>query len=35
MPLYQGKVIDMLSGKVLEAGFGYALGELVLISLGR
>ncbi|XP_063337983.1 antigen peptide transporter 2 [Pelmatolapia mariae] len=34
IPLYQGKVIDMLSGKVLEAGFGYALGELVLISLG-
>lgn len=35
IPLYQGKVIDMLSGQQLQSGFGYAIGHLVLISSGR
>ncbi|XP_014839459.1 PREDICTED: antigen peptide transporter 2-like isoform X1 [Poecilia mexicana] len=34
IPLYQGKVIDMLSGQQLQSGFGYAVGHLVLISSG-
>ncbi|KAI3365054.1 hypothetical protein L3Q82_010173, partial [Scortum barcoo] len=34
IPLYQGKVIDMLRGQVLEAGFCYAIGQLALVSLG-
>ncbi|XP_035998083.1 antigen peptide transporter 2 [Fundulus heteroclitus] len=34
IPLYQGKVIDMLSGQHLQDGFGYAVGHLVLISSG-
>ncbi|XP_013870240.1 antigen peptide transporter 2 [Austrofundulus limnaeus] len=34
IPLCQGKVIDILSGQELQTGFGYAVGQLVLISIG-
>nr|CBN81728.1 TAP2 protein [Dicentrarchus labrax] len=34
IPLYQGKVIDMLRGQVLQSGFFYAIGQLTLVSLG-
>lgn len=34
IPLYQGKVIDILSGQQLRSDFGYAVGHLVLISSG-
>ncbi|XP_030257341.1 antigen peptide transporter 2 [Sparus aurata] len=34
IPLYQGKVIDMLRGQVLQTGFCYAIGQLVLLSIG-
>lgn len=34
IPLYQGKVIDMLRGQVLQNGFCFAVGQLALISLG-
>ncbi|XP_047464137.1 antigen peptide transporter 2 [Mugil cephalus] len=34
IPLYQGKVIDMLSDQKHQIGFSYALGTLVLFSLG-
>ncbi|KAM8836410.1 antigen peptide transporter 2 isoform 2-T3 [Spinachia spinachia] len=35
IPLYQGKVIDMLRGQPLQTSFGYAIGQLALVSLGR
>lgn len=34
IPLYQGRVIDMLRGRELQSGFGYAVGQLALFSLG-
>ncbi|KAK2884459.1 antigen peptide transporter 2 [Channa argus] len=34
IPLYQGRVIDMLGGQVLHTGFCYAVGQLALLSLG-
>ncbi|XP_068438942.1 antigen peptide transporter 2 [Clinocottus analis] len=34
IPWYQGKVIDMLGGQVLQTGFCYAIGQLALVSLG-
>uniref|UniRef100_UPI0037E8209C antigen peptide transporter 2 n=1 Tax=Semicossyphus pulcher TaxID=241346 RepID=UPI0037E8209C len=34
IPLYQGKVIDMLRGEVLQTSFGYVVGQLALLSLG-
>uniref|UniRef100_G3NJC8 Transporter associated with antigen processing, subunit type t, teleost specific n=1 Tax=Gasterosteus aculeatus aculeatus TaxID=481459 RepID=G3NJC8_GASAC len=34
IPLYQGKVIDMLRGQPLQTSFGYAIGQLALVSLG-
>ncbi|KAG8008779.1 Antigen peptide transporter 2, partial [Nibea albiflora] len=34
IPLYQGNVIDMLRGRVLEPRFFYTLGQLALFSLG-
>lgn len=34
MPLYQGKVIDMLRGEELHSHFGSAVGQLALLSLG-
>ncbi|XP_008299512.1 antigen peptide transporter 2 [Stegastes partitus] len=34
IPLYQGKVIDMLGGQVLHSSFGSAIGWLALASLG-
>ncbi|MEQ2261594.1 hypothetical protein XENORESO_012532, partial [Xenotaenia resolanae] len=34
IPLYQGNVIDILSGQQLQSGFGYAVGHLVLIYSG-
>nr|XP_020513505.1 antigen peptide transporter 2-like [Labrus bergylta] len=34
IPLYQGKVIDMLSGPVLQTSFCYTIGQLALYSLG-
>ncbi|CAJ1079987.1 antigen peptide transporter 2 [Xyrichtys novacula] len=34
IPLYQGKVIDMLKGPVLLSSFGYTIGQLTLFSLG-
>ncbi|XP_034563361.1 antigen peptide transporter 2 [Notolabrus celidotus] len=34
IPLYQGKVIDMLGGPVLQTSFGYTIGQLALFSLG-
>ncbi|XP_018544945.1 antigen peptide transporter 2 [Lates calcarifer] len=34
IPLYQGKVIDMLRGEALQTNFCYAVGQLALISLG-
>ncbi|XP_074519834.1 antigen peptide transporter 2 [Halichoeres trimaculatus] len=34
IPLYQGKVIDMLRGPVLHSSFGYTIGQLALFSLG-
>ncbi|XP_037547591.1 antigen peptide transporter 2 [Nematolebias whitei] len=34
IPLHQGKVIDILSGQELQTGFGSAVGQLVLISVG-
>ncbi|XP_070782860.1 antigen peptide transporter 2 [Enoplosus armatus] len=34
IPLCQGKVIDMLSGQVLQSSFCYAVGQLALVSLG-
>lgn len=34
IPLYQGKVIDMLRGRELESGLCYAIGQLALVSLG-
>ncbi|XP_029384380.1 antigen peptide transporter 2 [Echeneis naucrates] len=34
IPLYQGMVIDMLRGEVLEVSFGNAVGQLALFSLG-
>lgn len=35
IPLYQGKVIDMLKGDALESRFSYVIGQLALVSLGR
>lgn len=34
IPLYQGKVIDMLQGQVLQTSFCYTLGQLALVFLG-
>lgn len=34
IPLYQGKVIDMLRGQVLQTSFCYAIGQLGVASLG-
>ncbi|KAL6094480.1 uncharacterized protein ACO6RY_15881 [Pungitius sinensis] len=34
IPLYQGKVIDMLRGQLLQTSFAYAIGQLALVSLG-
>ncbi|XP_074475434.1 antigen peptide transporter 2 [Sebastes fasciatus] len=34
IPWYQGKVIDMLGGQVLQTSFCYAIGQLALVSLG-
>lgn len=34
IPLYQGKVIDMLRGQELHSSFGYAIGWLAFVSLG-
>uniref|UniRef100_A0A3Q3VWF3 Uncharacterized protein n=1 Tax=Mola mola TaxID=94237 RepID=A0A3Q3VWF3_MOLML len=34
IPLYQGKVIDMLKGDALESSFSYVIGQLALVSLG-
>ncbi|KAM6964438.1 antigen peptide transporter 2 [Tautogolabrus adspersus] len=34
IPLYQGKVIDMLSGPMLQTSFCYVIGQLALFSLG-
>ncbi|KAM7370412.1 hypothetical protein PAMP_009964 [Pampus punctatissimus] len=34
IPLYQGKVIDMLRGQFLHSDFFYAIGQLTLVSLG-
>ncbi|XP_028287889.1 antigen peptide transporter 2 [Parambassis ranga] len=34
IPLYQGNVIDMLRGQAVQSSLGYAIGELVLFSLG-
>ncbi|TMS22575.1 Antigen peptide transporter 2 [Larimichthys crocea] len=34
IPLYQGNVIDMLRGRVLDSSFFSALGQLALFSLG-
>ncbi|XP_017296130.1 antigen peptide transporter 2 [Kryptolebias marmoratus] len=34
IPLYQGKVIDLLSGQELQTGFSSAVGQLVLVSVG-
>ncbi|XP_038139436.1 antigen peptide transporter 2 [Cyprinodon tularosa] len=34
IPLYQGKVIDMLSERQLQSDFGYTVGHLVLIYSG-
>nr|XP_046233565.1 antigen peptide transporter 2 [Scatophagus argus]XP_046233567.1 antigen peptide transporter 2 [Scatophagus argus] len=34
IPFYQGKVIDMLRGGVLQTSFCYAIGQLALVSLG-
>lgn len=35
IPLYQGKVIDMLKGQVDESSFCYSIGQLALVSFGR
>ncbi|KAM7381175.1 hypothetical protein PAMA_012153 [Pampus argenteus] len=34
IPLYQGKVIDMLRSQFLHSDFFYAIGQLTIISLG-
>uniref|UniRef100_A0A1A8NXW2 Transporter associated with antigen processing, subunit type t, teleost specific n=3 Tax=Nothobranchius rachovii TaxID=451742 RepID=A0A1A8NXW2_9TELE len=34
IPLYQGQVIDIISGQKLQTGFGDAIGWLVVISVG-
>ncbi|XP_038591057.1 antigen peptide transporter 2 [Micropterus salmoides] len=34
IPLYQGKVIDMLRGQVHQTSLCYAIGQLALVSLG-
>uniref|UniRef100_A0A1A8BJ55 Transporter associated with antigen processing, subunit type t, teleost specific n=3 Tax=Nothobranchius kadleci TaxID=1051664 RepID=A0A1A8BJ55_NOTKA len=34
IPLYQGQVIDVISGQKLQTGFGDAIGRLVVISVG-
>ncbi|XP_070846663.1 antigen peptide transporter 2 isoform X1 [Chaetodon trifascialis] len=34
IPLYQGKVIDMLRGQVPQSSIGVAVGQLALVSLG-
>lgn len=34
IPLYQGKVIDMLRGEVLHSSFSYAIAWLAFVSLG-
>ncbi|XP_040923425.1 antigen peptide transporter 2 [Toxotes jaculatrix] len=34
IPLYQGKVIDMLRGQELQTSFCYAVAQLALVSLG-
>ncbi|KAA8581255.1 antigen peptide transporter 2 [Etheostoma spectabile] len=34
IPLYQGNVIDMLRGELLQTSFFYAVGQLALVSLG-
>ncbi|KAM3592749.1 uncharacterized protein V6R79_024325 [Siganus canaliculatus] len=34
IPLYQGRVIDMLRGEGLLSGFGYAIAQLALVSFG-
>ncbi|XP_041818378.1 antigen peptide transporter 2 [Chelmon rostratus] len=34
IPLYQGKVIDMLRGQGAQISFCYAVGQLALVSLG-
>lgn len=35
IPLYQGKVIDLVKGEVLDSSFYYSVGQLALICLGR
>lgn len=35
IPLYQGKVIDLVKGEVLHSSFYYSVGQLALICLGR
>ncbi|XP_024909607.1 antigen peptide transporter 2 isoform X1 [Cynoglossus semilaevis] len=34
IPLYQGKVIDMLRGEELHSSFGYAIAQLALVCFG-
>ncbi|XP_060951470.1 antigen peptide transporter 2 [Limanda limanda] len=34
MPLYQGKVIDMLRGQTPQSSFCYSIGQLAFLSLG-
>nr|XP_019964810.1 PREDICTED: antigen peptide transporter 2-like [Paralichthys olivaceus] len=34
IPLYQGKVIDMLRGQMPQTSFCYSIGQLALLSLG-
>ncbi|XP_062270255.1 antigen peptide transporter 2 [Platichthys flesus] len=34
IPLYQGKVIDMLGGQTAQSSFCYSIGQLALLSLG-
>uniref|UniRef100_A0A1A8IDG8 Transporter associated with antigen processing, subunit type t, teleost specific n=1 Tax=Nothobranchius kuhntae TaxID=321403 RepID=A0A1A8IDG8_NOTKU len=34
IPLYQGQVIDIISGQKLQTGFGDAIGRLMVISVG-
>lgn len=35
IPLYQGKVIDMVKGEELQSSFYFSIGQLVLVCLGR
>ncbi|KAM3859615.1 antigen peptide transporter 2 [Diretmus argenteus] len=34
IPLYQGKLIDVLSGQILQTTLFYAIGQLTLVSVG-